>query len=400
MSNSEYSQLITKMEELKELSGTYNSYVNTYTPAVSSVTANNVAGGPTFTQEPNKNAISNTVIPQDYRPGEDYGEHWKYVGKVTPEPGDLNTLNENSLKCWNMAARDLRVFKKVVYTGDPKFSSNPGQVSWNNHCYGLMYDAPNSAVFNTDSTGYSTMQGSAGGIGANKYTKLGITNADTLNKATQLKSIQERVNSLVRDIAEASNAGINTDLNEIVGSATNSNTLMENINKYMKDGAAAISGNYEKGDKRKVISDVHMEVNEKRALYSRKYWFIFYSILAICIIAGYASYTSKLSLTEQLEILKQFKGFGWWTNWWIIAIVVIIFILSSFGWDMKGNILMVIRYITDPEFWTGRLWWVGVTFFLLIVIFLHATLKSFFTEFDAVMKSIQGGIDGNSGDAQ
>jgi hypothetical protein len=27
-------------------------------------------------------------------------------------------------------------------------------------------------------------------------------------------------------------------------------------------------------------------------------------------------------------------------------------------------------------------------------------LKSFFTEFDAVMKSIQGGIDGDSGDAQ
>jgi hypothetical protein len=223
MSNSEYSQLITKMEELKELSATYNSYVNTYTPAVSSVTADNVAGGPTFTQQSNKNAISNTVIPRDYRPGEDYGDHWKYVGKVTPEPGVLNTLNANSLKCWNMAARDLRVFKKVVYTGDPKFSSNPGQVSWNNHCYGLMYDAPNSAVFNTDSTGYSTMQGIAGGIGSDKYTKLGITNADTLNKATQLKSIQERVNSLVQDIAEASNAGINTDLNEIIGSAANSN---------------------------------------------------------------------------------------------------------------------------------------------------------------------------------
>jgi oligoribonuclease (3'-5' exoribonuclease) len=304
MSNSEYSQLITKMEELKELSATYNSYVNTYTPAVSSVTAGNATA--TFTQESNKNAISNTVIPRDYRPGEDYGEHWKYVGKVTPGPGLSNTLNDNSLKCWNMAARDLRVFKKVVYTGDPTLSSNPGQVSWNNHCYGLMYDAPNSAeTILTDSNGYSTMQGRAG-FGTNKYTKLGITNADTLNKATQLKSIQERVNSLVQDIAEASNAGINTDLNEIVGSAADSNALMENINKYMKDGSAAISGNYEKGDKRKVISDVYMEVNEKRALYSRKYRFIFYSILAICIIAGYASYTSKLSLTEQLEILKQY----------------------------------------------------------------------------------------------
>lgn len=394
MSNSEYSQLLTKMAELKELSATYSKYVNTYRPAVSAVIASD--GSATFTQTPDKNAISTTVTPLAYRPGENYGEHWKYVGKITPTAG-ANNLNENSLKCWNMAAKDPRVFKKVVYTGDSTLSSNPGQASWNNHCYGLAYDAPNSAnTVSTDSAGYSIMVGKTG-IGSDKYTKLGITDAVTLNEATQLKSVQDRVNTLVEEIAQLSNAGTNTDLNDLIGSSADSSTLIQKINKYMNDGTTEISGHYEKGDKRKEMNDVYLEVNEKKTLYSRKYRYIFYIIVAICIIAGYASYSTELTVKEQLELLKGFQGFGWWGNWWVIAIVVILFILSSFGWDMKGNIMMVIRYITDPQFWTGQLWWVGITFLLLVIIFLHATFKSFFTEIDAGLKSIQGNLDGGEG---
>ena len=398
MSNSEYSQLLTKMAELEELSATYSKYVNTYRPAVSPAIASD--GSATFTQttqQDPENAISTTVTPLGYRAGEDYGEHWKYVGKVTPA-SNANNLNANSLLCWNMAARDPRVFKKVVYTGDPILSSNPGQASWNNHCYGLTYDAPNSAnTVSTDSAGYSTMVGKTG-IGSDKYTKLGITNAAKLNEATQLKSVQDRVNTLVAEIAQLSNAGTNTRLNELIDSSADSSTLIEKINKYMTDGTTAISANYEKGDKRKEMNDVYLEVNEKKTLYSRKYRYIFYIIVAICIIAGYVSYSTELTVKEQLELLKGFQGFGWWGNWWIIAIVVLVFILSSFGWDMKGNIMMVIRYITDPQFWTGQLWWVGVTFLLLVIIFLHATFKSFFTEIDAGLKSIQGSLDGDGGD--
>jgi hypothetical protein len=99
---------------------------------------------------------------------------------------------------------------------------------------------------------------------------------------------------------------------------------------------------------------------------------------------------------EQINNLRNYIGWGWWTNWWIIAIVVIVFLLSTLGWDMKGNILMIIRYITDPAFWTGQLWWVGVTFLLLIMIFFYATFKSFFLEFDVGMKSIQSSLDGES----
>ena len=115
------------------------------------------------------------------------------------------------------------------------------------------------------------------------------------------------------------------------------------------------------------------------------------------MIIGYASYTSKSTLLEQIDSIRNYIGWGWWTNWWIIAVVVLVFIISSYGWDARGNIMMIIRYITDPEFWTGQLWWVGVTFLMLIVIFLHATFKSFFVEFEAGMKGIQASLDGEGG---
>jgi len=164
----------------------------------------------------------------------------------------------------------------------------------------------------------------------------------------------------------------------------------------MNSGATAIDKNYGEIDKRKNMSSVYAEINEQRTLRARKYRFIFFIVIAISLIAGYASYTSKLSIIEQIDTLKNWVGFGWWTSWWVITIVVVIFILSSFGWDMKGNIMMIIRYITDPAFWTGQMWWVGVTFLLLLIIFFHASFKSFFVEFDSGMKNIQEGLDNDS----
>ena len=165
----------------------------------------------------------------------------------------------------------------------------------------------------------------------------------------------------------------------------------------MNTNVADISRDYELTDKRKEMNNVYSEINEQRTMRSRKYQFVFYIVLAICIILGYASYTSKLPIIDQIDAVKTYVPLGWWANWWIITIAVIVFILSSFGWDMKGNILMVIRYLSDPEFWTGQLWWVGVTFFLLLVIFFYASFKSFFVEFDAGMKGIQEGLDSAGG---
>ena len=406
MSNSEYSRLLTKMSELKSLTGEYKSLTERYKPATSltaSGTPDQATGNTDrYNLKKDINALSSTATPLVVRPGEDYKEYWKYVGKV--DSGPSNDLNPKSQECWNMAARDPRLFKAVVYTGNStSLSSNPGQSEWDNRCYGLMWDAAGADVsYNTNSNGYSTMVGTAASGGTNGiYTKLGITdgNGPTANiaAASKLYDIELRVNSLVQEIASVSDAGINTELKTLVGSATDSNTLIEKINQYMNTSVGDISGNYYLSDKRKELNNVYSEINGQTTLRARKYRFIFYIVIAISIIIGYASYTSKLPLIDQIDALKNYVPLGWWTNWWIITIVVIVFILSSFGWDMKGNILMVIRYLSDPEFWTGQLWWVGVTFFLLLVIFFYASFKSFFVEFDAGMKGLQDGLDRGGG---
>ena len=403
MSNSDYSRLLTKMAELKSLTGEYKILTGTYKPATSltvSGTPDPTTGNTDkYTIKPNINAISSTATPLVVRPGADYKEYWKYVGEVK---GTDNALFPKSQECWNMAARDPRLFKAVVYTGNStSLSSNPGQSEWNNRCYGLMWDAAGADVsYNTKSTGYSTMVGNGpNGV----YTKLGIKAAQPRDEtsniaaASKLYDIELRVNSLVQEIAALSDAGINKELNDLVGSASDSRTLIEKINHYMNTNVDGISKNYELTDKRKEMNNVYSEINDQTTLRARKYQFIFYIVIAISIIIGYASYTSKLPIIDQIDALKNYVPLGWWTNWWIITIVVIVFILSSFGWDMKGNILMVIRYLSDPEFWTGQLWWVGVTFFLLLVIFLYASFKSFFVEFDAGMKGIQEGLDSAGG---
>jgi hypothetical protein len=292
-----------------------------------------------------------------------------------------------------MAANDPRLFKAVVYTG--MAGTNVGRTEWDNHCYGLMWDAAGTDVsYNTPSTGYVSMVGNGTSSGQHGvYTKMGIVGG-SLADASRLYDLQLRVNSLVEEIATLSDGGITTELKELVGSATDANTLIEKINEYMNTNVDEISRDYALTDKRKEMNNVYSEINEQRTLRARKYRFVFYIVLAISIILGYASYTSKLPIIDQIDAVKTYFPLGWWANWWIITIVVLIFILSSFGWDMKGNILMVIRYVSDPEFWTGQLWWVGVTFFLLLIIFFYASFKSVFVGFDAGMKEVQEGLDG------
>jgi hypothetical protein len=403
MSNSEYSQLLAKMAELKTITEQYKTITAKYRPAVDATNSGGSSerttnSGATIRIGTNDkytfdnagiNAMSSTATPLVVRPGEDYKDFWKYVGKVVPAQGSDKYLN--SQRCWNMAANDPRLFKAVVYTG----MDNVGRPEWNNHCYGLMWDAAGTDVsYNTPSTGYVSMVGrTSGGDTNDVYTKLGIVGG-SLADASRLYDLQQRVNYLVEEIATLSDGGITTKLKGLVGSATDANTLIEKINEYMNTNVADISGNYYLTDKRKEMNNVYSEINEQRTLRARKYRFVFYIVLAISIIIGYASYTSKLPIIDQIDAVKQYFPLGWWANWWIITIVVIVFILSSFGWDMKGNILMVIRYVSDPEFWTGQLWWVGVTFLLLVIIFFYASFKSFFAEFDAGMKGIQEGLDG------
>lgn len=411
----DYSKLLTKMAELKAIEGEYRTLTTTYQPAlsttsISTTTADTVGTNrDKYTITLDKNAISNTKTPLVIRPGEDYGQYWKYVGKVDNPAisSSTNAQQINSQKCWNMAANDPRLFKKVVYTGVEK--TNIGQPGWDNRCYALTPDAPSSESYDSNvSVGYAFMVGNGNGT-ENKtndiYTKLGIKPTASTSQAVvdtniaqvdKLNDLQARVDSLTQDIVASSNAGINNELNTLVTSAAGSNELVGKINQYMNSEVGDISGNYYLTDKRKEMNNVYAEINEQTTLRARKYRYIFYIVLTLSLVIGYASYTSKISLLEQIAIIKSYVGWEWWTNWWIIAIVVVVFILSSFGWDMKGNILMVVRYLTDPEFWTGQLWWVGVTFLLLIIIFFYATFKSFFMEFDAGLNNIQSNLDGGN----
>jgi len=402
----DYSRFLTKMAELKAIQGEYNQLSMDVSGAVSTDTNYDDNTFDRYNLTLDKNPISNTKTPLVASPGEDYAEFWKYIGKITPvASSESNPLRKNAQKCWNLAANDPRIFKKVVYTGNT--GVNVGQPKWDNLCYGLVPDAPASASYDSnESAGYAFMVGNGDG-GAGKtndiYTKLGIkpsgASQDTVNtnvaKAAKLYDLQLRVNSLTQEITAESDAGINNELNTLVASAAGSNELISKINDYMNDAVGGITSDYNLVNKRKELGNVYAEINEQTTLRARKYRFIFFIVITIAVIIGYGSYTSKLSLIEQIDNLRKYIGWGWWTNWWIVAIVVIVFIISSFGWDMKGNILMIIRYITDPAFWTGQLWWVGVTFLLLFIIFFYATFKSFFAEFDAGMKNIQSVMDGD-----
>jgi hypothetical protein len=382
----DYSRLLTKMAELKAIEGEYRRLTNMYRPAASTTAAD------TYTITPDINPISDTKMPLVIRPGEDYGEFWKYVGKVNAASG--SDLSANSQKCWNMAANDPRLFQKVAYTGIA--TTNPGQPEWDNRCYGLIPGAPSDASYNTISTGYSSMVGKTNN-GANVYTKIGIsstTDKVNIDAASKIDDLQTRVDSLTREIAASSGAGINTELNTLVGSAADSSQLITKINQYMNEGISLIDGSNNIINKRKELNNVYAEINEQTTLRARKYKFILYVAAAACLIIGYLSYTSKISLLEQIDIIKNYDGWGWWTNWWVITIVIIVFLISSFGWDMKGNVMMLIRYLTDPAFWAGQLWWIGVTFILLIIVFFYATFKSFFMGIDTGIKGILSNADG------
>lgn len=392
----DYSRLLTKMAELKAIEGEYRTLITKYRPASSDISFSPTTTTTTtvhdkYTISLNINPISDTKMPLVIRPGEDYGEFWKYIGKVDNPVNSSSTNSQqiNSQKCWNMAANDPRLFKQVAYTGVA--NTNSGQPDWDNQCYGLAPDALPNASYTTTSPGYSSMVGNVNG---NVHTKLGIATNSDIAEASKIYDLQTRVDSLTRDIAAASGAGINNELNTLVASAADSSVIITKINQYMNEGISAIDGSNNIINKRKEMNNVYAEINEQTTLRARKYKFILYIAAAACLIIGYLSYTSKISILDQIDTVKKYDGLGWWTNWWVITIIIIVFLISSFGWDMKGNIMMMIRYVTDPSFWTGQLWWIGVTFILLIIVLFYATFKSFFMGIDTGIKGILSNVNG------
>ena len=420
MSYSDSSQLLNKQAELKTIQGKYETYIRSY----------NAAPRNTDLLPNNKNAISKSNPPSGVSPGEDFGEYWKFISSGATDAS----------ACWSFAARDPRIFQKVVYTGlgdATSTATNKGDATWNKQCYGLIWNAPSEASYNTDAPGYSTMiSNSTNGFTdsdrvARTYTKSGITSSAALNEATEIADLKSRIDSLIEEIALIAGSSINSELSALSQTSGDQKTVIQKINQYMNSSAQQIDASNNIINQRKNMNNVYEDVNKQITLNSRKFKFVVYSLIGVIVIISYLVYVSKSiinpatviasltglvfitmyllyalkSTTEPAAAVSTLIGmifiityllyvskiivdpdaavsiavsWGWWFNWGIITFVVVLLILSSFGWDMRGNIMMIWRYLSDPEFWTGQMWWVGVTFIFLIVIFLQATFKSFF----------------------
>ena len=98
----DYSRFLTKMAELKAIQGEYNQLSNEITPAISIDTdysTDNIFDKYEYT--PDKNPISNTKTPLVIRPGEDYADFWKYIGKINnPVPASQGSHQQkNAQQC-------------------------------------------------------------------------------------------------------------------------------------------------------------------------------------------------------------------------------------------------------------------------------------------------------------
>jgi hypothetical protein len=435
MSYSDSSQLLNKQAELKTLQAKYDSYIKKYTAIEQTTT----------TPLPNDiNAISRTNPPSGIRPGEDFGEYWKFVSSGATDAS----------ACWTNAARDPRVFQKVVYTGAnnaTSTSTNNGDATWNQQCYGLVWNAPREASYTTNARGYSTMVSSNGFTDptdriARTYTKSSITTSATLNEASEITDLKTRIDALIEEIALIANSSINNELSALSQTSADQKTVIQKINQYMNSSTQQIDASNNIIEQRKNMNNVYEDINKQITLNSRKFKFVLYCLIGVIIIISYLVYVSKSIINPAtvvaslvglvfiiMYLLYALKGttepttavstligmifiityllyvskiivdpdaavsiavsWGWWFNWSIITFVVALLILSSFGWDMRGNIMMIWRYISDPDFWTGQFWWVGVSFLFLFVIFLHATFKSFFAPAFSSLEKMGGEDD-------
>ena len=359
------SQLLAKQAELKQAQAEYERLRTTYTP---NATISN------YSKSQDINAISNVNPPPGISPGEDFGEFWKGI-KDTSKTPSLDT-------CITSAAADSRLFKTVVYTGDANLSSD-----WDKKCYGLIYDAPPDALNSTNAaSGYVTSMPTSG------YTKLGVT-PTTAFDASKMYNSKLKVDNLINDIFVLAPSAISKSLKALSDGTSDSSVINGKIINFMNEGASEIGVKQTKIAKTQNRINLYDDINSQIQLNMHKYRFFIYFIITLIVVVGLISLLSKLTFIEQIiNFLKLVEG-KWWANWYVFTFVTVLLILSSFGWDMRGNIMMVMRYVTDPVFWSGELWWIGITFFLLFVIYIYTSFKSFFTGITPSLDGIGSKLD-------
>jgi hypothetical protein len=310
------------------------------------------------------NAMSNNNgPPPGIAPGEDFGQYWKAIKDTTP------IATKTADTCETAASYDSRLFRKIVYTGVGNLSSG-----WDKQCYGLIYNAPADTEYSNSNPSYYKTITPVGG-----YTKLGIDTPSGIAEAAKISDLEKKINGLVYDIVQLAPKATDSALSNLKNLATDISDIHVQIAKYMNDGAMDISNNKFKINQNQNRINVYDEINSQVELKVNKSKFAFYFFMSIILIILLLSYVSPLPLKEQIAILIEILSVKWWTGWGVITFVTILLIISSFGWDMRGNIAMVFRYITDSKFWSGELWWIGISLLVLIIVYLYTSFKQFFT---------------------
>jgi hypothetical protein len=350
------SVLLQKQADLKAAQAEYDRLKTLYGPQI---------GDNTRTTSPGNAMTNMNGPPPGIEPGEDFGQYWKAVKD--------GAATKTMTTCETAAAYDSRLFKKIVYTGD----SGNLSTGWDRQCYGLIYNAPNDASYNNLTPSYyTTITPNTG------YTKLGLTSASKsyeIEGAAKMYDLEKKIKGLVYDIVQLAPKATDSSLNDLKLLVNSVSTINHQINDYMNTNANDISNNYNKISQKQNRINVYDEINSQVELKVHKYRFFIYFFVSLILILGLLSYLSPLPLIVQITLLIELLTVKWWTGWGILTFVTILLILSSFGWDMRGNIMMVFRYITDPKFWTGELWWIGISLLLLIIVYLYSSFKQFFT---------------------
>ena len=347
--------LLQKQADLKIAQAEYDRITALHKPQTSAATSTKTGNAMTNMDGP----------PPGIEPGDDYGQYWKAIK-------DTNSIaNKTAGTCQTAAANDLRLFQKIVYTGDTGNLSS----GWNKQCYGLIYNAPADAVYPNSKPDYYTTITPNGG-----YTKLGIDTPSGIEEAAKIYDLDKKIKGLVYDIVQLAPKATDSALDKLKDAVKDSADINAQIVNYMNTNVMDISRNNFNINQKQSRINVYDEINSQIELKASRYKIILYFICGLILIISLLSYASPLSLNEQIEILMKMFVVKWWTGWGVLIVVTILLIVASFGWDMKSNILMVYRNITDTTFWTGELWWIGITFLLLIVIYLYTSFKQFFTE--------------------
>jgi hypothetical protein len=320
---------------------------------------------PMWENKPFTNAMSTTTPPLG-EAGKNLGTDWIYLGTAESLP-----------QCQEAAMKNENVFTKIVYIND----NTPGRLQWNKSCYGNTVGGASYGT-NTAPIEYTTS------IPPYGYTKLGInaggSTADQLTKIKRMNQLRKKIDEKNAEVQSLMNSIFGNRMKYIdslrdpqsgkIGTATTANKL----SSYLFD---TNNGIYSKLSKARGSNDetqdninLYDEINSQVSVKSTQYRYVVVILIAFVMVSAILSIMSPLSLDEQIARIMEMFQARWWTKWWIVLLTVSIILFSSLGWSFRDNFIAFFRLVTNPEYWLGDKWWVGVAvIFGLYFVYLYYT---------------------------